>query len=477
MATEKTLQHKFFTSIETKTSNVRIPMGEEGFNKVAIIGRGSFGLALSKEFARAGIPVCIGSRTPTVSSDGIPTMSIRDAIHDNNIIILAIPYLHQDSIPLAEISLNQIVIDCSNRVKICKSSEHSQAELLQAKLPAGCAVVKALNTLSAYEIENRTRTIKEVPIASDSKLAKDKVTSLLHVLSYHAYDHGNLKAARLIENIPLQLFPVWQTPLAIAFLMWIFMYFLQFGRSYLCRDNTIGWHPTEEIDCETYSLLTDMFFKDIIKACDGQALNLLAACYLPGVLAAYIQLMRGSKYAAFPRWLNSWMLMRKYLGLLMLLSASVHACMYCLTLKPDLGELPWNKKAYYTTGVLGFAMAVILGISSLPSVSSSFSWREFRAIQSVLGWSCLVLCSLHATFNALSPPKAGQNYKLFTWKDCYFGSTEQVALILPVITFILKLPLLLPWVDYRLTKIRQGIVFNFYSGWNGLRVFGIDFKI
>ena len=160
----------------------------------------------------------------------------------------------------------------------------------------------------------------------------------------------------------------------------------------------------------------------------------------------------------------------------MLFSASIHACMYCLTLKQDSGELPWNKKAYYTTGVLGFVLAVILGISSLPSVSSSFSWREFRAIQSVLGWSCLVLCSLHAAFNALSQPPEGENYKLFTWKNCFFGSSEQVALILPVITFILKVPLLLPWVDHRLTRIRQGMVFSLMSGWNGLRIFGVDFQ-
>ena len=53
-------------------SNVGIQMVPEDPIKVAIIGSGSFGLALAKEFARAGIPVCIGSRTPAVCNVGIP---------------------------------------------------------------------------------------------------------------------------------------------------------------------------------------------------------------------------------------------------------------------------------------------------------------------------------------------------------------------------------------------------------------------
>ena len=32
-------------------------------------------------------------------------------------------------------------------------------------------------------------------------------------------------------------------------------------------------------------------------------------------------------------------------------------------------------------GILGFALALILGIVSLPSVSKTLSWQEFRLIQ------------------------------------------------------------------------------------------------
>ena len=54
------------------------------------------------------------------------------------------------------------------------------------------------------------------------------------------------------------------------------------------------------------------------------ALTMLALCYLPGCLAGYIQLYRGTKYSKFPKFLDRWLKMRKQLGLLMLLSASLH---------------------------------------------------------------------------------------------------------------------------------------------------------
>ena len=54
------------------------------------------------------------------------------------------------------------------------------------------------------------------------------------------------------------------------------------------------------------------------------ALNMLALCYLPGCIAGYIQLYRGTKYSRFPKILDRWLKMRKYLGLLMLFSACIH---------------------------------------------------------------------------------------------------------------------------------------------------------
>ena len=60
------------------------------------------------------------------------------------------------------------------------------------------------------------------------------------------------------------------------------------------------------------------------KTLSVHAVQMLTMCYFPGVIAAYIQLYRGTKYSRFPNWLDRWLKMRKQLGLLMLFSACLH---------------------------------------------------------------------------------------------------------------------------------------------------------
>lgn len=55
------------------------------------------------------------------------------------------------------------------------------------------------------------------------------------------------------------------------------------------------------------------------------SITLLALVYLPGVIAAVVQLHNGTKYKKFPRWLDRWMLTRKQFGLLSFFFAVLHA--------------------------------------------------------------------------------------------------------------------------------------------------------
>ena len=43
-------------------------------------------------------------------------------------------------------------------------------------------------------------------------------------------------------------------------------------------------------------------------------------------------------------------------------------------------------------------MAVILGITSLPSVTNVLTWKEFAFVQSKLGWLCLIFGCAHTLF-------------------------------------------------------------------------------
>ena len=41
----------------------------------------------------------------------------------------------------------------------------------------------------------------------------------------------------------------------------------------------------------------------------------------------------------------------------------------------------WATDSFYVLGILGFFLYVLLGLTSLPSVGGSLSWREFSFIQ------------------------------------------------------------------------------------------------
>lgn len=47
--------------------------------------------------------------------------------------------------------------------------------------------------------------------------------------------------------------------------------------------------------------------------------------------------------------------------------------------------MAWRTDSYYSMGVLGFGLFLLLGITSLPSVSNALSWREFSFVQVNLG--------------------------------------------------------------------------------------------
>jgi len=217
------------------------------------------------------------------------------------------------------------------------------------------------------------------------------------------------------------------------------------------------------------------------------ALVTLAICYLPGVIAGWLQIYRGTKYSRFPNWLDNWLKMRKQLGLLMLFAASIHACLSVAYMSPTYqglvygdavqvsvhtmeGEgwgpktesenrtvvkiygsekMTWRGECFLMSGVFGFALVVILGISSLPSVSASLTWKEFAFIQSGLGWLAMILLCAHDMF---------YGWKYLDGPSCGIPSSFQYALYIPFLTMLLKIPLVIPPLSTHLDKIRSGYV-------------------
>ena len=130
---------------------------------------------------------------------------------------------------------------------------------------------------------------------------------------------GHLVSARQIEDIPVSVFQHWRSPFYIHLAIFSFLYILGFVKYQIC------WPITWSTDGTfLWSLWNHIPMDNMNKTLAVHALITLALCYLPGVLAGWLQIIRGTKYSRFPAWLDNWLKMRKQLGLLMFFAASIH---------------------------------------------------------------------------------------------------------------------------------------------------------
>ena len=74
------------------------------------------------------------------------------------------------------------------------------------------------------------------------------------------------------------------------------------------------------------------------------SINMIAAVYLPGAFARFLQLARWSSFAPLPRWLVDWMLVRKQLGLVGLWFMAVHALMSLFVFSSAQHASPFYKE-------------------------------------------------------------------------------------------------------------------------------------
>jgi len=483
----------FDTNHETKPNKIEgYTPPPPDYNKIVenspniyIIGSGDFGRALAARLAKSGYNVTIASRDGgTRNSDLVPigvrlcTLSDLSAA---DIVIVAIPFKFYSSLPAGLLS-GKVVVDVSNRATVNRTSELSQAEHL-AKLLPNSKVVKSFNVLSAYSLENGgLQGSKQVYVAGDDREARDLVSTVVRSAGFTPVDMGLLVSARTIEDIPVSVFSQWRIPFLIHLAIFVFLYILSFAKFQIC------W-PLTWSDNFLWELWNHIPMDNTNKTLAVHALVTLALCYLPGVIAGWLQIFRGTKYSRFPNWLDNWLKMRKQLGILMLFAASIHACLSVAYMAPTYqtlayGEpveisvnvmegagwgpktesvnktvvkvygsekMTWQGECFLMSGVFGFALVVILGISSLPSVSAVLTWKEFAFIQSGLGWLAMILLCAHDMF---------YGWKYMDGPSCGIPSSFQYALYIPFLTILLKIPLVLPPLSCHLNNIRSGYVRN-----------------
>lgn len=210
-----------------------LSLTQKNSDKIAIIGSGWLGRALSKRFVEANYDVVIGSRNPLDKLEShfeivCEFVSIAEACQYADIIILAIPYSGHPSV-LQTLAINgkdKVVIDCSNR-RPDKKCPISVAEELQRNLPQ-CQIVKAFNDTSAYELSQEDNGVMEKTLryCGDNQAAKEVVRTLMDHIGMNCRDIGALRSARIMEALPFKFFSEWQNSMIIAIptLVFVVMY-------------------------------------------------------------------------------------------------------------------------------------------------------------------------------------------------------------------------------------------------------------
>ncbi|TMS11373.1 Metalloreductase STEAP4 [Larimichthys crocea] len=431
---------------------------------LCIFGTGDFGRSLGQRLLQTGYKIVYGSRRPHSCAplpQGAQVTSHAAAAQSATLVFVCIHREHYDFLEtLAPQLKGKVLVDVSNNLKKDLYPE-ANAEYLQRLIP-GAHVVKAFNTLSAWGLQNGpSDASRQVYLCGNSAEAKQGVATVATKLGFTVLDRGSLSAARELEDFPLQLFPEWRLPLRLAIGLTAFFFFYVVMRdvvyTYVGQGKDISFRIMVSMANKVFPIVS---------------LIMLSLCYLPGVIAAFLQLYRGTKYKRFPDWLDRWMLCRKQLGLLALGFAFLHV-LYTLiipirhyvrfkiaastiskfkanqTMELD-NTLAWRTDSYFSVGILGFGLYVLLGITSLPSVSNALSWREFSFIQSKLGYLTLFFCTFHTYLYGWNKFLSPSYYKWYT------PPAYMLCLVVPTVVIVLKLLILLPCVDRSLTRIRRG---------------------
>lgn len=193
---------------------------------VAIIGgTGPQGQGLALRFARAGIPVALGSRdgargaeigrqlTEKLPQGSAPITGLDNAAavaSADEIVILAVPWSAHNAtlLSLRDGLAGKILVDIvvplaeGDPKKVDMPPEGSATEAAQALLGADIPVVGALHNVSATTLNNLDWPINcDILVCGNSLDARKKVIELIRRLDVEAYNAGDAQSARCIEAI------------------------------------------------------------------------------------------------------------------------------------------------------------------------------------------------------------------------------------------------------------------------------------
>jgi 8-hydroxy-5-deazaflavin:NADPH oxidoreductase len=190
-------------------------------------GTGALGAGLAVRWARAGLPVVIGSRSSeraeeaaararTASAGGeVEGLVNEEAARKGPIVFLTVPFRAQaENLNNLRRALEpgQILVDCTVPLAAAVSGkatrslavwQGSAAQQAQEMVPEGVVVVAALHTVSAPVLGNAdARLDEDVLVCGDRKQDKARVAALIErIEGLRAVNAGGLEMARIVEQL------------------------------------------------------------------------------------------------------------------------------------------------------------------------------------------------------------------------------------------------------------------------------------
>ncbi|ORX92802.1 hypothetical protein K493DRAFT_303088 [Basidiobolus meristosporus CBS 931.73] len=357
--------------------------------KVSVIGTGWFGRAMCKRLLEAGYDVLLGTRKSTRATSSfelaVEPVSYAEAIQQTRVIILCLPQrAHLSFIKdYGTLLAGKILIDVTNPLHYHTGNDLNVS--IAENLQAAlpeAKVAKAFNTLSAYSLERHTR--------------------------------GTTQEVYICSNEPKTLHMVAELARELGYTP------VDFGTLAMART------------VETMPFTFFENWKVPLIICGG--IHLFFFLYL--LITRYV-IQATPNYNTLPLFGFNSTVANTSLGLFALSNLAGHISGGIITGMAQAGLLAAHISALIYS---------ILWIVSLPSVNSLLNWREWRFIQSKLGWTALALGYIHTVLMVYP-----------FWKMVKdIPHIAMLGSILPGLAFVGKLLVLLPPVKAKLQRIHSG---------------------
>jgi NADPH-dependent F420 reductase len=197
-------------------------------------GTGALGAGLARRWAKAGVPVVIGSRDAgraeeaaarvrkAVPGANVTGLQNEEAAAKGEIVFLTVPFRAQsENLNNLRDALRpgQLLVDCTVPLAAAVSGkatrslgvwQGSAAQQAQEMVPEGVTVIAAMHTLAAPSLADLDAELGEdVLVCGDRKADKARVARLIELIpGLHAVNAGALEMARIVEQLTPMLISV-----------------------------------------------------------------------------------------------------------------------------------------------------------------------------------------------------------------------------------------------------------------------------